>query len=136
MEITFGDFKFSTDKDLIQVDRVHELLQKSYWATQRSKEKIELSICNSICIGIYNQDDMVGFARVVTDYATMYWLCDVIIDESYRGHGLGKKLIELVTGMPELKGMFGILGTRDAHGLYEKYGFKREPERFMRRSAD
>jgi GNAT superfamily N-acetyltransferase len=136
MESFFGEFKISDNKGLISVNRVWDLLQKSYWANQRSKEKIAASIKNSLCFGVYDKEKMIGFARVVTDYATMYWLCDVIIDEEYRGNGLGKKLIECITEMEELKGMFGILATRDAHGLYEKYGFKREPEKYMRRNAD
>ena len=70
---------------------------------------------------------MIGFARIVTDYATMFRLCHGIIDEQYRGNGLGKKPIESLTQMEELKGMFGVLATRDAHGLYTKYGCKREP---------
>lgn len=136
MEISFGEYKISNNKDLISVDRVAELLKKTYWADQRSKERIAESIKNSLCFGVYAQEKMIGFARIVTDHATMYWLCDVIIDEEYRGKGLGKKLIEWITGLEELKGMFGILATRDAHGLYEKYGFQKEPEKFMRRNAD
>ncbi len=136
MESFFGKYKISNNKDLISIDGVCNLLSKSYWANKRSKERIEESIKNSICIGIYDKEKMIGFARIVTDYATMYWLCDVIIDEEYRGNGLGKKLIECITEMEELKGMFGILATHDAHGLYEKYGFKRETEKFMRRNAD
>lgn len=72
-----------------------------------------------------------GFARAVTDYATIYWLCDVIIDEKHRGHGLGKMLVESVVNCEELAGLRGILGTKDAHGLYEQYGFVRVPDRFM-----
>jgi len=136
MELSFGEYKISTNNDLISLDRVFELLQYSYWANQRSKETIETSIKNSICFGVFHHQKLVGFARVVSDHATMYWLCDVIIDPEYRGHGLGKKLIESITEMEDLKGTFGILATRDAHGLYEKYGFKKEPERFMRRNAN
>ncbi|MDR2528069.1 MAG: GNAT family N-acetyltransferase [Synergistaceae bacterium] len=131
MEIKFREYKFSNDKSLISIDKVCELLGKSYWANDRSREKIIKSIENSICIGIYIKEEMAGFARIVTDKATMYWLCDVIIDEKHRRNGLGKKLIEIITGMKELEGMFGILATMDAHELYEKYGFKREPERCM-----
>lgn len=136
MESFFGEYTISNDKDLISLDKVCDLLSKSYWANQRSKDKIKDSIKNSICVGVYDTEKMIGFARIVTDYATMYWLCDVIIDEEYRGKGLGKKLIGYITEMEALKGMFGILATRDAHGLYEKYGFQREPEKYMRRNAD
>lgn len=136
MESSFGEYKISTDKELISLERVAELLHNTYWAHHRSQETIAKSIKNSICFGVYHQQKMVGFARVVTDYATMYWLCDVVIDPEYRGRGLGKKLIQAITEMDELKEMFGILATRDAHGLYEKYGFQREPGKFMRRNAN
>lgn len=136
MESSFGEYKISTNKELISLERVAELLHNTYWAHHRSRETIETSLKNSICFGIYHQEKMVGFARVVTDYSTMYWLCDVVIAPEYRGRGLGKKLIHTITAMEELKGMIGILATRDAHGLYEKYGFQRAPEKFMRRNAN
>lgn len=135
MELSFGEYKISTNKELICIDRLAELLHNTYWAHHRSQETIATSIENSICFGVYHHEKMVGFARVVTDYATMYWLCDVVIDPNYRGRGLGKKLIQTITEMDELKEMFGILATRDAHGLYEKYGFQRAPGKFMRRNA-
>ncbi len=135
MELSFGEYKISTNKKLIPLDRVTKLLHNTYWAHHRSQETIETSIRNSICFGVYHRQKMVGFARVVTDYATMYWLCDVVIDPEYRGRGLGKKLIQTITEMDELKEMFGILATRDAHGLYEKHGFQKAPDKFMRRNT-
>jgi len=135
MDINFGEYKFSDNKNLISADKVCELLDKSYWANDRKREITEKAIENSLCIGIYLKEKMVGFARLVTDYATMYWLCDVIIDTNYQKNGLGKKLIEIITQMKELDGMYGILATRDAHGLYEKYGFKKVGEKYMRRDA-
>ncbi|WP_441874589.1 GNAT family N-acetyltransferase [Paenibacillus sp. 2TAB26] len=92
---------------------------------------IKKSINNSVCFGVYDGDKQVGFARVVTDFATMYYLCDVYIDEEYRGAGLGKKLVEVIT--EQFEGMMGLLGTLDGHGLYEKYGFMKNTERFMNR---
>ena len=136
MDTNFGEYKFSDNKDSISIDRVCELLGNSYWANNRKREINIKAIENSICIGIYLKEEMVGFARIVTDYATMYWLCDVIIDEQHRKNGLGKKLIEIITEMKELDGMFGILATRDAHGLYEKYGFKKVGEKYMRKDAE
>lgn len=136
MELSFGEYKISTDKELIPLERLAELLHNTYWAHHRSPETIAASLKNSICFGVYHLEKLVGFARVVTDYATMYWLCDVVIDPEYRGRGLGKKLIQTITEMDELKGMFGILATRDAHGLYEKYGFQKVPDKFMRRNAN
>jgi len=135
MESSFGEYKISTDKELIPLERLTELLHNTYWAHHRNLETIATSLENSICFGVYHQEKMVGFARVVTDYATMYWLCDVVIDPEYRGRDLGKKLIQTITEMDDLKEMFGILATRDAHGLYEKYGFQKVPDKFMRRNA-
>jgi len=136
MDTNFGEYKFCDNKNLISIDKVCELLGNSYWANNRKKEITIKAIENSLCIGIYLKEEMVGFARIVTDYATMYWLCDVIIDEKHRKNGLGKKLIEIITQMKELDGMFGILATRDAHGLYEKYGFKKVGEKYMRKDSD
>jgi len=135
MEINFGDYQFSDNKDLILLDDVCDLLDKTYWANKRKKDINKKAIENSLCIGIYKNSKIVGFARIVTDYATMYWLCDVIIDENHRKYGLGKKLIEIITQMKELEGMFGILATRDAHGLYEKFGFHKVGENFMRKDS-
>jgi GNAT superfamily N-acetyltransferase len=84
------------------------------------------------CIGVYLLDKQIGFARVVTDGATMYWLCDVLVDEAHRGCGIGKKLIDSIVNWEKLQGMGGILATRDAHGLYEKYGFGKKE--MMRRA--
>jgi GNAT superfamily N-acetyltransferase len=125
MHIEFGDYIISDDKAKLDVDVVQSLLKTSYWAGHRSLETIVKSIVNSLCIGVYLSDKQVGFARLITDGATMYWLCDVLIDEAHRGKGIGKKLIESIVNWDQLKGLNGILGTRDAHGLYEKYGFIR-----------
>jgi GNAT superfamily N-acetyltransferase len=130
-----GGFVFSRDKRLLQLDRIFELLAQTYWAQGRSRDKIQTSIENSLCFGIYKDGRQVGFARAVTDYATIYWVSDVIIDDAYRGLGLGKRLVELITTTDELQGMRGILGTRDAHGLYEKYGFAKDAQRFMIRNV-
>ncbi len=73
-----------------------------------------------------------GFARIVTDYSVMYWLCDVFIDENHRKQGLGKKLIETIVNQEEFKNLTGFLGTLDAHRLYEKFGFQKDPDRLMR----
>ena len=137
MDINIGEYKFSDNKRLISIDKVCELLGNSYWANNRKKEITIKAIENSLCIGIYLKEEMIGFARIVTDYATMYWLCDVIIDEKHRKNGLGKKLIEIITKMKELDGLFGILATRDAQKLYEKYGFKKvDAEKYMRKDAE
>ena len=131
MELYYNEYLISNNKSLISADRVCELLSQSYWANTRSREKIELSIKNSICIGVYKSGTQVGFARIITDYATMYWLCDVIIDEEHRGKGLGKQLMGFIGNIEELKGLRGILSTKDAHGLYEQNGYRKDGEHFM-----
>lgn len=125
----------SKDKSMLQIDQIMNLLKQSYWAQNRSKEVVEKSIENSLCFGVYVDNLQIGFARAVTDYATVYWLCDVIIDETYRKNGLGKKLMQAITEDDELKSLLGILGTKDAHGLYRKYRFENDAEAFMRRKA-
>ncbi|NPV93550.1 MAG: GNAT family N-acetyltransferase [Firmicutes bacterium] len=133
MERFCDSLRISTDKSLLSIESIRGFLNKSYWASGRPVEKIKMSIDNSICFGVYYKEKQVGFARVVTDYASMYWVADVFIDEGYRGRGLGKRLIGYIVEQEELKGLKGILGTRDAHGLYEQYGFIKDRERFMLR---
>jgi ribosomal-protein-alanine N-acetyltransferase len=124
-------YTISGDKALINIARVCEMLGKSYWANARPRETVERSILNSLCWGVYQDGEQVGFARIVTDQATIYWLCDVIIDERHRGRGLGKRLVEAVVTSSALAPLRGILGTSDAHSLYEQFGFRRVGDRFM-----
>lgn len=124
MDSSIGRITITDDKSKLQIDRVCKLLNSTYWAGTRSKEVIEKSIEHSLCFGVYNDGNQIGFARCVTDYATVYWLADVVIDEDFRGLGLGKALIAEVVNRQSLKGCSGILGTLDAHDLYSKFGFK------------
>lgn len=138
MEWKRGQFLISDDPGRLEVEVIHRYLsQESYWAQGRSREVVERSIANSLCLGVYEDGRQVGFARVVTDYATFAWLCDVFVLESGRGHGLGKWLVECVVSHPKLQGLRRVLlATRDAHGLYRDYGgFKplANPERWMER---
>lgn len=124
-------YTITMDKKLMTADAVKLLMAQSYWAKDRSTENIVMSMKHSECVGLLCEDELVGFARVVTDYSTMFWLCDVLIDEHHRGKGLGKKLIEHIQTLEFYKPLKGILATKDAHGLYEHYGFKKEPEKYM-----
>jgi GNAT superfamily N-acetyltransferase len=123
----------STDAGLLDVDFICAALAGSYWARDRPRHVVEQSIRNSLCFGLYEKQGgrQVGFARVVTDGATFSWLCDVVIDGSRRGMGLGKFLMSFVVAHPQVGGTVCLLGTRDAHGLYEKFGFARSEQ--MRR---
>lgn len=129
-------FVFVEDKEqiLTQVDDVKALLAQSYWAAQRSVEVIAESIKNSVCLAIKDTvtGRIVAFARVVTDYATVYYLSDVIVDESYRGKGLGKKIVEQMTVRDErFAQKRGLLLTKDAQTLYSQFGFGDYPETCM-----
>lgn len=136
MNSRIGRVTITDDKSKLQIDRVCKLLNSTYWAGARSKEVIEKSIEHSICFGVYDSGKQIGFARCVTDYATVYWLADVVIDEDFRGLGLGEALIAEIVNHQALKGCSGILGTLDAHGLYEKFGFKVVQDTFMRRAQN
>lgn len=133
VNILIGEYEISDDKKKLQLNIIHELLIGTYWAKDRSIQVIEKSVANSICYGVYLKDNMVGFGRVVTDYATMYWVADIVIDEAHRGKGLGKALMNCIEENQDIEGLMGILATRDAHGLYQKYGFMQDPEKFMKK---
>jgi GNAT superfamily N-acetyltransferase len=131
MEVRFDDYLISNDKSLLDLNTIKDFLATSYWASKRPSERIERSIEGSICFGVYHDSKQIGFARVVTDGATIYWLGDLFILEEYRGKGIGKKLVETITESEELQHLGGFLGTVDAHELYEQFGFVREPEKCM-----
>ena len=133
MERRVGDYVVSDEAGRIDPEAVRSFLAKSYWAERRSAEAIRKSLGASLCFGVYLEGTQVGFARAVTDGAVMYWLCDVWIEEGHRGKGLGVALVETVVSHPALAPLVGILATRDAHGLYARFGFERDGERFMRR---
>ncbi len=130
------NYRIIEGTDRINVDEVVGLLKTTYWASKRSKEQIKKSMDNSSCYGIYLDDEpkLVGFARVISDFATTYYLADVIIDQAYRHRGLGKALVSHIVTQPEYAGLRGLLLTKDAHGLYQKYGFETVEGRAMVKS--
>ena len=113
--------------DRIDPDDVARLLKTTYWANKRPIEQIRRSMDNSSCYGVYADDEqkLVGFARVISDFATTFYLADVIIDQDYRYRGLGQALVSYILSQPEYACLRGILLTKDAHGFYEKYGFEK-----------
>ena len=117
----------------MNTDEVIRLLRMTYWADKRSAEQIKKSMRNSSCYGVRLDDDkkLVGFARVISDYATTYYLCDVIIDTDYQHKGLGTALVSYIESLPEYDGLRGILITRDAHDLYRKFGYEVLNDRVM-----
>lgn len=137
-EIKKKDILISTDKRKLQIKVIHNFLTESYWCSGIPLDVIKTQIKNSFCVGVYIQKEQVGFARVVTDYASHAYLCDVFILESHRGKGLSKLLMEFIFKHPKLKKIRAWkLATRDAHGLYAKFGFTPEtnPERLMIRKT-
>ncbi|MBR5344403.1 MAG: GNAT family N-acetyltransferase [Clostridia bacterium] len=127
------NFKIIEGTDKINPDEVVRLLRMTYWAKNRSKELIEEAMRHSSCYGVYlgNEQKLVGFARVISDYATTYYLCDVVIDPAYQRHGLGTALVSYIVQWPTFKGLRGFLITRDAHALYRKFGFEVVNDRVM-----
>ena len=128
-------YTISTDKSRLDLEIIHRFLSEiSYWAKDRTFDQTKTAIENSICFGVYDSERQIGFARVVTDRSTFAYLGDVFILEEFRGRGLGKWLMETIISHPELQGLRRwVLATRDAHGLYEQFGFSRLkfPDRWM-----
>jgi GNAT superfamily N-acetyltransferase len=135
MEYRRGEFLISTSRERLNLDVVHGFLTNCYWAKGITREIVARSIEHSLCFGIYEgAGAQVGFARVVTDFATVAYLGDVFVLESHRGRGLSKWLLECIVRCPVLQNLRRwILLTRDAHGLYSQYGFTpvKAPERYM-----
>jgi len=131
------EYEISTDVSRLDLDIIHDYLSdRSYWATGRSREIVKRSIENSLSFGIFKDREQVGFARVVTDYATFAWIADLFILPEHRGRGLSKWLMEIMITHPQLQGFRRwVLSTKDAHRLYERFGFTRlyRPERWMER---
>ncbi|MGQ8338350.1 GNAT family N-acetyltransferase [Sunxiuqinia sp. A32] len=129
-------FFVSTDKELLDIPLIHNFLtEQSYWAKGRTLEMVKKSIKNSLCFGVYDKsDNQIGFARVVTDYAIFGWLMDVFVLEEFRSRGISKMLMKAITAHPDLNDLKRMgLGTDDAHGLYNQYGFAelKKPENMM-----
>lgn len=134
-----GEFTISTDRNRLQIEVIQRFLsEESYWAKDRTREQTETAIENSLSFGVYRGEHQIGFARVVTDYATFAYLGDVFILPDFRGRGLSKRLMDAIVGHPDLQGFRRwILATRDAHALYEKFGFAglKFPARWMEKCA-
>lgn len=127
-------YEISSDTGRLDITAIHAFLSKTYWSPGIPFETLERAVRNSVCVGAYAGKQQVGFARAVTDKATFAYLADVYVLEEHRGKGLSRRMIEAMTELPELQGLRRMmLATRDAHGLYEKFGFTglAAPNRFM-----
>src|SRR5436190_7604724 len=119
-----SDYQISLDSDRFGLEAIHAFLSRSYWAAGMPLDVLRKAIANSLCVGAFADGQQVGFARVVTDRATFAYLADVYVLETHRGHGLSRRLVAALLEDPELQGLRRLmLVTRDAHGLYEKFGF-------------
>jgi GNAT superfamily N-acetyltransferase len=130
-----GEFLISTSRERLSLDVIHDFLTNCYWAKDIPREVVARSIEHALCFGIYDKEGaQVGFARVISDFATIAYIGDVFVLESHRGQGLGKWLMQCITQHPALRNLRRwILTTRDAHRLYSQFGFTpvKAPERFM-----
>lgn len=139
MESTFdnGDYRISTDKSLLDRAKIHHYLStEAYWCKGIPLDTFQRSVDNALCFGVYRQGELVGFARVISDFATIAYLGDVFILPEHRGKGLSKWLMETIMGHPDLQGLRRwILLTGDAHGLYRQFGWKdlAAPDKWMER---
>jgi GNAT superfamily N-acetyltransferase len=128
------EIEISTDQTRLDIDVIHGFLKTSYWAHGRRRSVVERSIRNSLCFGVYVRGRQVAFARVVSDRAVFAYLMDVFVIPEYRGRGISKALMRAVLDHPDLQNLrVFLLGTQDAHGLYEQFGFRAlaQPELWM-----
>lgn len=131
-----NEYLVTTDKSKINVEIVHQFLSQSYWAENIPIKTVQKSIDNSMCYSVLHQNTFIGFARVISDFATFAYLADVFIIPEQRGRGVSRWLMEVIMNHPELQGLRRFtLATRDAHGLYARFGFTPfdRPDRWMQK---
>jgi N-acetylglutamate synthase-like GNAT family acetyltransferase len=134
LEFRKDDYLISTDQNRLEIEIIYGFLSQSYWANNRTRQAAERALAHSLCFGMYTREEQIGFARVVTDFATIAWLADVFILKNYRGRGLSKCLMDCILAHPDLQEIRRwMLATRDAKGLYQQFGFVdlHNPERIM-----
>lgn len=135
MEKQHGNYLISDDPARVDVAAIHAYLNRSYWAEKIPLEIVRRSVDNSLCIGAYDANGVqVGLVRLISDFATFCWICDVYVLEDHRKHGLSKAMMALARAHPKLQGLRRWnLVTQDAHGLYQQFGFRAtdKPERYM-----
>lgn len=124
-EVIEEGLTISTNPALLNVSSIHDYLSHhTHWAKNRSLETVRKSIDESLCFGVYLQNTQIGFARVITDFAVFAFVLDVFVVDRYQGLGIGKSLFQAIMDHPDLQGgLVWTLATKDAHGLYQKYGF-------------
>ncbi len=120
-----SSYEISCDKSRLDIDGIHGFLSRCYWSAGIPRQIVERAIANSLCFGVFHEEQQIGFARVITDKTTFAYLADVYVLPEHRGKGVSKRLMEYVVRHPDLQGLRRmLLATRDAHSLYEKFGFR------------
>jgi len=123
-EIHKEQFRISTNKEKLDLHAIADMLSRAYWSRGRTLAQLERALDRSLVFGLFDENRQIGLARVISDFSIFAYLCDVIIHEDYRGRGLGIWLVQNIMAYPELQGLRRwILATRDAHGLYRKFGW-------------
>lgn len=130
----FGDFMITDDKSMMQTDRIYELLKTTYWARNWSYSRVKAAFDNSLCFGVFENDEQIAYARCVTDFSTVFWLCDVVVEENHRNIGIGNEMIKFVVSHEKLKGLMGVLSSGHSKELYKRYGFRLSTNGCMLRS--
>src|SRR5262245_17240129 len=128
------EYEVSTERSRLDVGLIHDFLRSSYWAKNVPRSVVERSIDGSLCFGVFLGGQQVGFARVITDFATLAYIADVFVLPEHRGRGIAKMLMQAILSHPQLQGLRRLLlATRDAHKLYAQFGFQAlaNPEHFM-----
>ncbi len=130
-----GSYLISDDSARLDAGVIHGYLTRSYWSENIPLETVQRALANSLCIGAYAETGaQVGLVRIISDFATYAYLCDVFVLEEHRRHGLSKAMLRHAQAHPKLQGLRSwALRTRDAHGLYAQFGFKpvEQPESYM-----
>jgi GNAT superfamily N-acetyltransferase len=132
MEWHREEFVVTDDRKKVQIDIVAGLLAKTYWGHKRPREVVEKLVPNSLCFSLFRNEEQIGFARVVSDYAVFSWLSDLVINDHSRGKGLGRWFLDCILNHPEIAGTQFVLQTTHEHALYEKFGYQRS-EKLMTR---
>jgi GNAT superfamily N-acetyltransferase len=125
-------FTITDDRAEVKIDTVAHLLAGTHWGSRRPRQVVEKLVENSLCFSLFRNTEQVGFARVVTDHTVFSWLSDLVIAPELRGRGLGRWLLQCILNHPTLSGAQFVLQTRDAHHLYESFGFQ-QSDRLMTR---
>jgi GNAT superfamily N-acetyltransferase len=133
MEWRRGEYTITDDRSLADIDFIHTSLNTTYWAENRPREIVEKSINHSVLLSMFHEGEQIGFTRIVSDFSTFSWICDVFIHPDHRGAGLGGWLMECTMDHPIMDVTLQLLATRDAHELYEKFGFQVREMMFRRK---